>query len=810
MTAEDSADDAKALREEIARLRKINASLINRAERSTEFTGGAYSLFQTAIALESQVRARTLDLQATLADLAEAKEEAERARANLQGALESLREGFALFDADSRLVMCNRWFRVMAPEIAHRIQPSLSFAEYAVLLARSGRLAFGRGESPEAWVARALARHERSHASYVQELRGDRWLQVSEQRTPGGGLSVIQTDITDMVRWERLEREKRLDEQARLVRATLDQLNQGVCVFDSGDMLAAWNDRYRELLDLPFDLLKRGASFTRIVGYIGDHQLIASRKASLELMQWVRTRGDSPPLSVELTRRDGRSLIAECRQSPDGGFVISFTDITAERDSARDLALANETLEQRVAERTAELSQLNEALLREIEERALLAQDFLKAKEAAEQANLSKTRFLAAASHDLLQPLNAARLFIASLSEARMPPTQEGLVRRLDSALRSVEHLLGALLDISKLDARAVEAEPRPMPIAAILTPLESEFRALALARGLRLRVRPSSAVVMSDPGQLRRIVQNLVSNAIRYTRRGGVVVGCRKRGGQLRIEVWDTGVGVAPQNLRTIFEEFRRIEDPGAAGERGAGLGLAIVERAARLLGHPLEVRSRLGRGSVFSVSVPLAEAPAAFVPPPPELSAEEEGRDDGLIALVVENDAEIRHALTALLAGWSMDVLAVGSTAEALETLRELGMPPDAIIADYHLDGEDTGLQAVRALRQASGVEIPAILVTADRTPAVMAEAARMGVRHLSKPTPPARLRTLLRRIRGEAGSASPEPEAEPQEPEEPPPAEAAPPAPPPAEAKAARRRKAAPRAAKARARRGAAAPA
>lgn len=168
--------EARALREENARLRKINASLIGRAERSTEFSGGAYSIFQTAIALESQVRARTLDLQATLADLAEAKEEAERARANLQGAVESLREGFALFDSEDRLVMCNRWFRVMAPEIAHQIAAGLSFAAYAALLARSGRLVFNRGVTPEDWVGQALSRHERNHASYIQELRGDRWI----------------------------------------------------------------------------------------------------------------------------------------------------------------------------------------------------------------------------------------------------------------------------------------------------------------------------------------------------------------------------------------------------------------------------------------------------------------------------------------------------------------------------------------------------------------------------------------------------------------------------------------------------------
>lgn len=771
------------LREENARLRKINASLMNRVERSTEFTGGAYSLFQTAIGLESQVRARTLDLQATLADLAQAKEEAERARANLQGAVESLREGFALFDSEDRLVMCNRWFRVMAPEIAHQIAPGLSFAEYGAMLARSGRLILGPGEHPDDWVRRALERHDRNHASYIQELRGDRWVQVSEQRTPGGGLALIQTDITDMVRWERLERDKRLDEQARLVRATLDQLNQGVCVFDSADRLAAWNDRYRELLDLPFDLLKVGASFLRIINYIGEHEVISSRKPAFALTQWVRTRGKSPPFSVELVRRDGQILIAECRHSPDGGFVISFTDVTPERESAHKLAQANETLEQRVAERTAELSELNAALLREVEERENLAREFQKAKEAAELANLSKTRFLAAASHDLLQPLNAARLFIASLSEAVMPPTQEGLVRRLDSALRSVEHLLGALLDISKLDAKAVEAEPRPMPIAAILTPLENEFRALALARGIRLRVRPSHAMVLSDPGQLRRIVQNLVSNAIRYTKRGGVLVGCRKRGGSLRIEVWDTGVGVAPQHMRTIFEEFRRIEGAGAASERGAGLGLAIVERAARLLGHPLEMRSELGRGSVFSVSVPLAEAQGSlFSPVAPEAvdTLDSEIREDGLIALVVENDAEIRDALTALLTGWNLDVIAVGSTAEALEAHRELGMAPDVILADYHLDGADTGLRAVAALRAAAGVEIPAILATADRSPAVLGEAARMGAQHLPKPTPPARLRSLLRRIRpggegeplhAQAQESAPPPKSPPKSPPEPP---------------------------------------
>lgn len=737
---------------EVRKLRKINDALMRRVERSTDISGNGYSLFQTAIALENEVRTRTRDLHDTFQKLSIAnsrltlaKEEAERARSDLANAIDAVQEGFALFAPDETLVMCNRRFRTLFPDLEEAIKPGVSFLDYARRAAASPSLQLEEGQTQDDWLRMRLSKHGQHHASFVQPLTGDRWIQISERRTPNGGAAIIQTDITDLVRWERRELDKRLDEQARLVRATLDHLTQGVCVFDRAQHLVAWNDRYRELLGLPFALLKPGVSFARIADFFKQNTLVTSQDTALQILKWVMRDLPRPPLAVELKRSDGKILDSHCRNMPDGGFVISFTDVTAEREAAAALHRAKETLEQRVIERTAELTTVNAKLRREIAERRQIEQELIHAKNAAETANLSKTRFLAAASHDLLQPLNAARLFISSLSESGLAAEQSAVVERIDSAFASVESLLNALLDISKLDAGAVETSIVTLPVSTILQPIANEFRAIASRKGLELIVMPSSAAVVSDTNYLRRIVQNLVANAVKYTPEGRVLVGCRRRGDRLWIEVWDTGIGISAADQETIFEEFLRIDSRAVAGERGMGLGLAIVKRACQLLDHQIIFRSKPGKGSVFSVGIPLASSAAKHTR---RALAEQQETENaaGVIALLVENDSEIRHGMISLLERWGVDTLAVSSTDEALFAAGQLGMAPDVILADYRLDGRDTGAQTIRALRACFGEETPAILITADRSAEVAEFAERDEVHLLTKPLQPAKLRALL----------------------------------------------------------------
>jgi signal transduction histidine kinase/CheY-like chemotaxis protein len=570
--------------------------------------------------------------------------------------------------------------------------------------------------------------HRGARGQFVVRLTGDRWIQVSEQRTLDGGYAIIQTDITELVRAERLEREKQLGDQARLVRATLDHIIQGIAIFDAERKLAGWNARLQELMSLPISMLRRGVSFEALAEHLTRRSLIENGAQARPLLEWVRITGHRAPLSFELDRTNGTTLDIYCRQTPDGGFVISFTDISVERDALRRLHEVNETLEQRVLSRTEELR---------------------AARDEAEKANASKTRFLAAASHDLLQPLNAAKLFLASLTESRMTPEQERITGRLQSAFDSVETLLGALLDISKLDGNAAEPRIAEFPLSRLLDPLRDEFTAIAAQKGVELHIVPTTLWVRSDPFYLRRILQNLASNAVRYTRRGKVLIGARKRGGQVRLEVFDTGPGIPADKLGDIFIEFQRLEatSTGAGAEPGMGLGLAIVERACRLLDHGLEVRSTVGQGSCFAVQTPRAAAgDAAHAPRSRGWVQGADAADlSDLIALVIENEPDVRHGMLSLLESWGASAVDAADEDEALRRVIELGVTPDVILADRHLDAGGDGLDVIRTLRGLYG-DVPAILITADRSEALARRAVAARVGMLTKPVQAPQLRAML----------------------------------------------------------------
>jgi signal transduction histidine kinase/CheY-like chemotaxis protein len=367
-----------------------------------------------------------------------------------------------------------------------------------------------------------------------------------------------------------------------------------------------------------------------------------------------------------------------------------------------------------------------------------------EAKALAEAANLSKTRFLAAASHDLLQPLNAARLFLSALAETDLPGRAVRLVENVEIAFESVERLLTALLDIAKLDTGGVTPAVEDVPLGPLLRRLVAEFTPVAERRSLALRLVPTSAVVRTDRDMLARALMNLVSNALRYTHRGGVLIGARRDGHGFRVEVVDTGIGIAADQQALIFEEFRRLGTDADERDRGFGLGLAIVDRIARILDHPLRVRSVPGRGSCFSLHLPAAarqEAAAATGGTGPAPSSHRRGA----LLVVIENEAAIREGMRVLLEGWGYGVLTAASAEAAMTGLLADGRPPDALIADYHLDG-GTGAEAIATLRTRLGAAVPAAVITADRSPEVQRTLAALEIPLVNKPVRPAQLRALL----------------------------------------------------------------
>lgn len=408
------------------------------------------------------------------------------------------------------------------------------------------------------------------------------------------------------------------------------------------------------------------------------------------------------------------------------------------RGSAWSMFQAAVALEQEVLTRTRQLEQAMADLSQRNRELAV-------ARASAEEANRSKTRFLRAASHDLLQPLSAARLFLATLADTPMDDHQQELTERLSGAFESVEQLMHAVLDISRLDSQRIEFNREPVALGQLFRRLAAEFAPLAEAKGLRLSFAPTDAVVNSDPVFLRRIAQNLVSNAIKYTQRGGVVVGLRRRGATGWLCVYDTGVGIPAVDRNRIFDEFQRLGND--SGSSGMGLGLSIVKRACSKLGYPISLSSEAMRGTVFRVGLPLIDGDSQPIAPPPDAPST---LLRGRLALVVENDAEMRRAYEMILRDrLGMVARVTGSTAEALATMGD--DPPHVIVADYDLEGDDTGIHAIEALRAAAERWLPAVVVTAHRNPEVARRCSALGVPLLEKPVRPAELSETLMRLIG-----------------------------------------------------------
>lgn len=728
MMLEDMIDPTLPVAEQNTRLRAILAALMDRAERG-HMPSRPMGQLSDVVILEQQVRARTRDLAETLdklrvanARLSKAERDATGARNSLVDALEAMGEGFAMFDARDRLTLWNSQFCAALPDIREQLGAGLAFRDYVHKVSDSDVIDLATPADRRGWVAQRLKSHQRRNVNFMVPLCGDHWLQVSEQRMNSGGTAVIQTDVTAMVRTERLEREKLLDEQAQMVRATLDHIDQAVLIFDAKARLAGWNRRLREIFTPPSALLASGTPFAQVLNDLMRRRQLGRGNIRQVLTDWANGPALRSPLALDIVQEDGTELHVSAQAMPDRGFVISFNDLTAERRAIAQMHRLNETLEARVQARTVEL---------------------VAARDAAERANASKSRFVASASHDLLQPLNAAKLFLSSLDAMENAPAQSRLISRVQSAFSSVEEILAALLDLSKFDIGAARARVDSVPLGPLVARLRDEFQPMADRRGLRLVVMPTGLHVKSDPVYLKRILQNLVSNALRYTAQGTVLLGARRLGEQVRLEIWDTGPGIPVDKRAEIFKEFTRLNQ--ATGESGMGLGLAIVEQACALLGHPLELRSEPGKGTVFTLLAPKADAAPAAVQAD---SSQPSGLLSDMLVLLIENDPDSRKAMMGLLEDWGASPVEAASLPDAQAHIADLGLAPDVVIADHQLDGGATGLDAIAALRASHG-DIPAILVTADHGSALTEHAERAGVLLMTKPLALRRLRRVLRQI-------------------------------------------------------------
>jgi Na+/proline symporter/signal transduction histidine kinase len=513
-----------------------------------------------------------------------------------------------------------------------------------------------------------------------------------------------------------------------MLQTALSQMDQGIAVFDTSGRLTIWNRRFRDLLDLPDEMGQVGVPLDGIVEQLRARGDIASGQEASVLANFHHL--DAP---FQLVLASGERIVeVRCNAMPDKGLVATFTDISQQVAADRALKQANETLEQRVGARTAELTRVNKALA--------------EARASADEANIGKTRFFAAAGHDILQPLNAARLYSSALVERIGQSEDAALARNIDSALESVELILGAVLDLSRLDTGAMKPRFAPVALHDLLERIHTDFEPMAREKNLKLVIMPTNLTVRSDPNLLRRLVQNLVSNAIKYTPSGKVLVGVRKRGDQAVIQVTDSGIGIPSSKFRTVFKEFARL-DEGMKNASGLGLGLSIVDRIARVLKHPVELESQQERGSSFRVTVPLAKADAA-----PLQNAQKQQTQpsaptllSGVRVLCIDNEPDILEGMRLLLSGWGCTVISAGSVDELDGMFSAHPEPPDVIIADYHL-GDGSGIGAILRLRALYHQPIPGLLVTADRTVDVRHEAERQSIAVQHKPVKPAALRAFL----------------------------------------------------------------
>lgn len=503
----------------------------------------------------------------------------------------------------------------------------------------------------------------------------------------------------------------------QMLMTTLENIAQGVSVVDADMKLVTWNRQYQEMFGYPDSMLYVGRPVSDLIRWNAGRGEMGDGDAEMQIRRRLDHMRAGTPHLFERVRASGQVIEMRGQPLPGGGYVTTFSDVTAYKQAEQALIEVNETLEQRVALRTKE----------------------------AEDAQQAKTRFLAAISHDLLQPINAARLFTSALRDSDSAAEQRHLGERVDASLRAAEDLLDGLLDVSRLDANEFKPERSAFETGDFLRELAAQYAPIAEKRNLDLRVHVAPGLVISsDRRLLRRALQNFIANAMRYTRSGGVILAARARGNEVALQVWDTGAGIHAHHLAQIFDEFTRFAAPDQA-ERGLGLGLSICQRIARTLDHRLEVKSRVGQGSRFTIVVPRAD-PSMPLPTPAQRvkPAPVDFGLAGLRVLCIDNDPDILDGMRALLSRWQVSASVAADVEGAMQQLaNEI---PDVLLVDYHLHDRLDGLALVDHLRQLAGRPLPAALLTGDGSDGVKQAAKARGCTLLTKPIKPASLRAFL----------------------------------------------------------------
>jgi signal transduction histidine kinase len=671
--------------------------------------------------------------------------EASAARRRLLEAIEAINEGFALWDADDRLVLCNARYHDFWQGLEEVVKPGVSYLRLVEEVARLGLVERAR-QDPEAWIQECLDLRTGHAGAYSHEFADGRVVQVNNTRTADGGLVTVFSDVTALLDVEEARRVRAVADGAALLASTVTNIAQGVAVFDAQKRLQAWNRRACELLNLPYYAVHRGMDLGEVMQLMGRHRAKLDHRVGASILAWINRHRPRAPTQIDVLYPGATVIEAAFRSMPDQGFVATFTDKTAEREAKRTLEHHGEELAAEVRARTRELVEVNLLLQREVRQRGEAAVALEQAREAAVDANQSKTRFLAAASHDLLQPLSAAHLYLSALEDAKQELSESGQhsLDGLGSALQSVEELLSALLEISKLDGGAIEPNIKDVPLGPMLDVLGQSFVDLAAEKGLKFSWVPTTAWARTDPVLLRRVLQNLMTNAVKYTSEGGVVVGVRPDPDGWRIEVWDSGPGISTHEQETIFEEFHRGSGWEVGDVAGAGLGLAIVRRMVELLGHKITLRSDRGHGTLFQVRVERVDKPQpGKVEPHKKAAIASDWRNK--LVLLLENDRYIALGMQSLFQRWQCPLLTAASLEEMLERLADEDAMPDFLIADLDLDTPTDGLMTVERMRE-TYPGLPAALVTADRSSRTASRAEALGIERFLKPIKPAELRAYM----------------------------------------------------------------
>ncbi len=543
------------------------------------------------------------------------------------------------------------------------------------------------------------------------------------------------TDLAGMV----TDASKQHTFNQELLQTTVENMVQGVAVVDHELLLVAWNKRYQEMFDYPERFLYVGCPIERVYRFNAERGILGNRgrSADEEIQKRLNWLKEGHPHRFERTMPNGAVIDILGNPMPHGGFVTTYSDVTDYREIVTQLEEATLELEARLASGSQTLSETNAQLRQENRLRA-------QVEARLRDAHQSKTRFMSATSHDLLQPINAARLFAAAL-KPRLAVNGEsdvmGIVRQIDNSLLRAEQLIAELREVARLDSGRQKTTTGNFSAAALLQALAQEFEPAAAARGLSLRHVSSRVWLFSDKALVYRIMQNLVSNAIKYTDSGRILIGLRRRTDGAELQVIDTGPGIAAQDQVRIFEEFERLQRQSRHEDEGLGLGLAIVRRYADLLGHSLRVESTPGCGSLFSLLLPYGEVQS----PQPEHPGTMAGDLKGIRLLCIDNEPLILEGMEQVLQSMGAQV-ATAVDFDSLLGQYETEPHWDAILADYHLDHQQTGLEAVQRLHQSKQTDIPCIIISADDGELVREEALAAGFRFLAKPVNVGRLRGLI----------------------------------------------------------------